>query len=139
MTQRNFGNIKLYQEKQQVKRRLDKILTEIQVIVRQSPRTVQLCQRFRDCLNNPENDDSGRLPVYCLDPFAHSKNKYECILTILSIAVQTYWGFCNSDGGLAFRDRLNEYLDLLGLVITDGLDKYKVMGTKYPGYSLERK
>lgn len=132
----SFGDIEHHQAKMQIKERFNKVLTDLQKTVEQNGYAVQTVQRFRGCLENPENSDVSRLPFYSDMPFAMSRNKIKCVLSLVSFAIQRYWQFCT--GNQLVKDSLDVYLNWLENIIVKGLKAFKIRKSKSPrGYYLE--
>jgi len=126
MTRTNsFSDINHYQAKTQIKERFNKILTDLQKTVEQNGYAVQAVQRFRGCLENPENSDVSRLPVFAPVPACPKPNKILCVLHLISYTVQLYWAFCAS--GQKHRESLTGYLTSLEIIVEKTLKHLKVV------------
>lgn len=123
----NFEDPEFYQAKQQIKERFNKILTDLQQTVERNGYAVVTIQRFRGCLENPENSDVSRLPFYSITPFSKKRNRIQCILSLISCTVQMYWNFCNGD----------QVVEALLIPSLDRLENYAAKGLKAFGTVLK--
>lgn len=96
----SFGNIEFFQAKKEIKERFNGILTKLQKTVERNGHAVQTVQRFRGCLENPEQSDVSRLPFYSDVPFSRVHHKISCVLCVLSHTIQLYWSFCTGNQGV---------------------------------------
>lgn len=135
---RTFGNSKKYQQQKAFKKRLNKVITGLIKLLKQYPNAVKTVQRFRGCLENPQNDDAGRLPLYAINPYVHKKSKIDAVLVKLSILVQNYWSYYNTKSD-TLADLVDKQTANLEEIIKIGLVNYKLTGKKYPGYLLEKR
>lgn len=129
----SFGDVEHYQAKKEIKERFNKILTDLQKTVERNGYAVQTVQRFRECLENPENNDISRLPFYSETPFSSKRNRIQCILCWISCTIQMYWNFCNGDDKPV--ELINRSLSELEHYIKKGLKAFRTVH-KPEGYYL---
>lgn len=126
---KSLGDPEFYQAKVKIKKRFNKILTDLQKTVERNGYAVQIVQRFRGCLENPENSDISRLPFYSDKPTSLKRNKINCILCVISCTMQMYWHFCNGDKEP--EELINKSLYVLENYVTQGLKSFKAI--RYTG------
>lgn len=121
MTVHRFGDIDFRIQKKEIKTQFYNVLTDLRTTLKQSPFAVRACEKFRDCLEHPENDDLGRLPEISLTK-APQKYKEICyiLLTIENLIV-LYWNFC--DGNKTELLGISEELESLEGVVKKGVGK----------------
>ena len=127
----SLGDAEFYQAKQEIKNRFHKVLTDLQKTVERNGYAVQAVQRFRGCLENPENNDVSRLPVYAPLPYSLKRNKIRCILSIISYTIQRYWDFYN--GNREMYGLVNNKLIDLKNIAKKELKAFKIMQCVVPG------
>lgn len=133
---KEFGDIEFYQTKKEIKERFEKILTNLRKTVEKNGNAVQIIERFRGCLENPENNDITRLPFYSFNSISRKRKKIHCVLCLTGYTIQIYWSFCV--GNKLVKNTIGAGLNKLENYAIKGLDAFKIIGTKYPnGYSLK--
>ncbi len=138
----DLKNIDLLLAKKEIGERFEKILTNLRKTVEQNGYAVQTIERFRECLENPEDNDVTRLPFRSFNyAFSLKHNKIKCVLCVVSYTIQLYWAFCMFKCDATYqleKDKLYTYLSELENYAAKGLAAFKIAGTKYPdGYYLE--
>lgn len=132
----DIKNIDLLVAKKEIKKRFEKILTDLRKTVERNGYAIQTVERFRGCLENPENNSVDQLPFYSDTVFSHKRSKTSCILCMVSCIVQLYWEFCT--GNQEQRKIIDACLDSLERYAAKGLAAFKIAGTRYPhGFYLE--
>lgn len=126
----DIKNIDLLVAKKEIKERFEKILTDLRKTVERNGHAVQTIERFRGCLENPENSSVSRLPFYAPTSFSHKHSKIDCVLCVISWAIQEYYSFCA--GNRNVEKLLIASLDKLENYTVKGLILFKIAGTKYP-------
>lgn len=135
-------NIELLLAKKEIKKRFEKILTDLRKTVERNGYAVQTIERFRGCLNinvtKLADGEVVRLPFFSVTLFSRQRNKINCILCLVSYTIQKYWEFCVGDQEQRYV--INSYLCDLENYAAKGLAAFKIVGTRYPdGYYLEEK
>ena len=132
----NFEDPDFYQAKVATKQRFTKVLFDLQETAKKNGYAVQTIQRFRKCLNNPENGDISRLPFYSNTALSKKCNKITCVLSLISFIIQKYWQFCADDKGT--ETTISAGLFDLENIVEKGLKAFKLSKSQSPkGYYLK--
>lgn len=135
----SFGDVEFYQARKQIKKRFNKILTDLQKTVERNGYAVQTVQRFRGCLNNSENIDFTRLPFYSKTYTSIKYDKISCVLCLISLTIQLYWRFCNENTE-CLHAWIDRHLGELESIAAKGLKAFKIGNhLKSKRYYLEEK
>lgn len=129
-------NVELLMAKQKHLKRFQQLLTDLQgwSIDGHFKQTVQ---RFRGCLKPDEARNVSRLPFYSTLCFSRKADKDQCVLSVLSVAVTSYWLLCNNEN-IGCGEIVDVLLTDLEGYAKDGRDWYRIAG-EFPEFYLERK
>ncbi len=134
----DLKNIDLLIARKEIKVQFEKILTDLRKTVERNGYAVQTIERFRGCLENPENSNVSRLPLYSPTSFSPKHNKINCVLCVIGFTVSIYWDFCN--GHKELETKITKNLSKLERIAEKGLGVFRIAGEKYPdGYYLVEK
>ena len=127
-------NVDFLMAKQKFTKRFEKLFIDLQNFSI-SGHFKQTIQRFRPCLQPNEALNESRLPFLSHTISSRKADKDQCILCVLSSAIQTYWKFCKN--GLCLENAVYEHLALLERYAKNGRKAYKIVG-KFPTFRLEK-
>ncbi len=136
MRHASFGDVDFYQQKKEIQERFRAIVPKLQALD-QNQYYKQAIQRFRDVLVPVIPVDMGRLPLYSEDGKTLARNKSSCVLALISVFVQKFWTFCENPGLELDFALADAHLETLEDMARFGLNGFKIVGKKYPGYYLE--
>jgi len=132
-----FGDIELYQAVKKARTRLNKILTDMQDVVKVSGTAVQMCQKFRGCLKITEEIDESRLPLFSKTTTSKQHKKIHIVTCLISYTIQLYWKLAG--GGKGYIAEIDLCLATLEQITELGLKEFKIAGDISKGYYLEEK
>lgn len=133
----DFENIDYKLTRQQLKQR-------IQIAIKKAEKLPgnhyykTTCRRFLNCIEPEKIPGDNPLPLIAgPSNRCHARNKYNCLLFRISYILQGFHKLTptNPLTIMELKGRLNRFEK----IINKGLGKFKIMGTKYPGYYLVEK
>jgi len=123
-----------------LKQELTKRFTELLYVLPKFSRNEhfrQTVQRFRTCVQLNEAEGESRLPFNSDDFRSHKQNRDVCVLCVLSRTIKFFWQFCDHED-LDMGRCVGEWLQDLEEYAKFGPKQFKIVGEKYPGYTLKR-
>lgn len=97
----------------------------------------QTVQRFRPCVQPNEALGESRLPFNSDGPQSHKRSKDACVLCKLVWTIKLFWLFCGTEQ-ITIGVKTGVYLNDLENYAEFGPKQFKIVGEKYPGYTLEK-
>jgi len=137
MGRNDFPNAEVYAAQQEIKQRYNAVLTEL-IRTNHDAGVRTLLSGFRGLITEPSFDPVGKLPVNSTLGLSQKRNKYKCLLHLISRLVQDNWEF-NELEDLSDAEEVKFSLTFLESIAEKGLSSFEIKGTKFPGYYLKEK
>lgn len=134
----DFPDPDFHQQKKEFNQQIRKVILDFSKVIPRS-RNRDLMLKFLDCVHPGKTLDVTRLPYMGKGVNAKSENKIECVFAKISWTIQVYWMFCTGDKTGSHCVEINELLNQLQQILTNGLNQYQIRGDLASGYYLAKR
>ena len=132
---KHLENVEFLIAKQSYLKRFDQLFIDLQNFSTNGY-FKETIRNFRYCIKPDEAQNDSRLPYLSYKMTCSRANKDECLLCVLSVAVQRFWDFYTSKTGQGAG--IDVILTKLEECAKNGKKVYRIAG-KFPKFYLEKK
>lgn len=133
-----FPDPDFHQQKNEFNKQIRSIILGFSKVIPRS-RNRDLLLKFLDCVNPGKVIDATRLPYIGKKDNAGSESKIACVFAKISWMIQCYWEYCTKGESDWYHIKIDELLNQLQQILTNGLNQYQIQGDFANGFYLEKK